>query len=203
MNRLLPSFLALLALAAFLVGCSESDVVRSGGLKSLYGTPAPGAPGGSANVAPGGYAIMGPPTITAERIDKVLCAAGSPACNTGKNLYDAAVERGIDPVAALAFFRKESTYGTKGVARATKGLGNIRCAGWSGRCIEGFRAYDSWAEGYRDWANLISVQYVQVWKLTTVDTIVRAYAPAAENNTSLYIQQVEQYMDQFRQGGAA
>lgn len=54
MNRLLPSFLALLALAAFLVGCSESDVVRSGGLKSLYGTPAPGAPGGSHPTNPPG-----------------------------------------------------------------------------------------------------------------------------------------------------
>jgi len=38
MNRkLLLSFLALLALAVFFVGCSESDIVKKDGFQSLYG----------------------------------------------------------------------------------------------------------------------------------------------------------------------
>lgn len=38
---------ALLVLACVVLFSACSDVVRPGGLKSLYGTPAPGAPGGS------------------------------------------------------------------------------------------------------------------------------------------------------------
>jgi hypothetical protein len=175
---------AFFALAlVFLSACSSSDF--------------PGASGSS------GYSVVGSPTITAAKINSVLCKASSPACGTGKQLYDAAVGQGIDPVYGLAWFRKESTYGKFGVARAALGLGNIRCVGWPGRCIEGYRAYDSWAAGYRDWAKLIKVQYVEAWKLTTVDAIVRTYAPSSENNTVLYIQQVQQYVDEYRSGGAA
>ena len=51
--------------------------------------------------------VVGPPTITAAFIDRVLSASGSPAAGTGQALYDDGVATGIDPVFALAFFLHE------------------------------------------------------------------------------------------------
>ena len=41
--------------------------------------------------------------------------------------YDLGVHYGIDPAYALGFFVVESACGTRGVARTTHSLGNIRC----------------------------------------------------------------------------
>lgn len=51
--------------------------------------------------------VVGPPTVTAAFIDRVLIAYGSPAAGTGQALYDEGVATGIDPVFALAFFLHE------------------------------------------------------------------------------------------------
>jgi hypothetical protein len=162
------------------------------------------------DVSGAGYVVTGPPTITAKKIDQVLCAAGSPACGTGATLYQLGIDYGIDPIFALAWFKHESTYGTSGVARATLSLGNIECsAGYA--CIDGFRAYSSWAAGYEDWYRLIKNLYVTQWHLTTVDAILSKYAPEYNdqgrmiNDTPAYINDVEQSVDAWRseEGGAA
>src|SRR5579859_5779041 len=44
------------------------------------------------------YAIMGKPSITASRINQILCQANSPACGTGASLYRLGTRYGIDPV---------------------------------------------------------------------------------------------------------
>ncbi|MBV9230389.1 MAG: glucosaminidase domain-containing protein [Chloroflexi bacterium] len=140
--------------------------------------------------APNNYAVVGRPTITAAQINSVLCRAGSPACGTGNALYSLGVKYGIDPAYALAFFEKESTFGKYGVAHTNLGLGNIRCTpGY--RCMYGFRAYRSWAEGYADWYQLIRYQYVNSWHLVTIPQIVQRYAPPVENSTAQYIKFVE------------
>lgn len=148
-----------------------------------------------------GFAVQGPPTIPASFIDKVLCAAGSPACHSGQALYNDGVQYGIDPAFALAFFQHESTFGLYGIAHDNQGLGNIRCsAGYT--CKHGFRAYASWADGYADWYKLIS-WYVSDLHKSTLDQIIPTYAPAVENNTLEYIASIKKAVASWRQEASA
>src|SRR5689334_14555272 len=72
--------------------------------------------------------ITGRPTLSPEFLNQVLQEAHSPAQGTGQALYALSVQYGIDDAYALAFFKHESQYGTTGVARSTRSLGNIRCS---------------------------------------------------------------------------
>lgn len=136
------------------------------------------------------FSVTGKPTITAAGINRILCQNHSPACGTGQSLYSLGLKYHINPAVALAFFNEESTYGKFGVATVTHSLGNIRCTlGYP--CIRGFRAYGSWVQGYQDWYRLIRNLYITIWHLTTIPQIVARYAPSSENNTSLYIRNVE------------
>lgn len=155
-------------------------------------------PGGSQGSS--STSIEGKPTISATLINSILAAAGSSANGTGQALYDLGVKYGIDPVYALAFFQHESTFGTAGVARATLSLGNIRCsAGYV--CIEGFRAYQSWQQGYEDWYQLIRNLYISQWGLRTVEQIIPTYAPASDhNNVAGYISTIENAVNAWRTG---
>jgi len=142
--------------------------------------------------------VVGKPSISAATITRVLAAAHSTAQGTGAALYADGVTYGIDPAYALAFFQHESEFGTTGVARVTKSLGNIRCTpGYA--CIDGFRAYATWQAGYVDWYRLIRLLYVNQWHLTTVEQIIPVYAPSGDhNNVSAYINAVEQAVNQWR-----
>ena len=142
--------------------------------------------------------VTGPPTISADFIDRVLSAYGSPAAGTGQALYDDGVASGIGPVYALAFFLHEDSFGKTGIGAANHSLGNIRCsAGYA--CQYGFRYYSSWEEGYRDWYQLILLGYVQ-GQITipivgrpcrTVEQIIPVYAPSSDgNNVTGYINAV-------------
>jgi hypothetical protein len=104
--------------------------------------------------------VTGPPTITADFIDRVLSAYGSPAAGTGQAHYDDGGASGIDPVYALAFFLHEDSLGKTSIGAANHSLGNIRRSnGYA--CQYGFRSYATWEEGYRDWYQLILLGYVQ------------------------------------------
>jgi len=141
-----------------------------------------------------GYSVVGLPTVSASLINHVLCSASSPACSTGAALYAYGIQYGIDPAYALAFFEHESSFGTTGVARVTRSLGNIRCTpGYA--CIDGFRAYATWQAGYLDWYRLIRSLYVNQWHLTTVEQIIPVYAPY---DPRAYISAVEQAVNQWR-----
>jgi hypothetical protein len=148
-----------------------------------------------------GYSVVGDSQLTGAQVDAVLCGVDSPACGTGVALHDLADKYNVKVTFAMAVFKKESAWGTKGVARATLGIGNIRCAGWHGRCVQGFRAYSSWVAGYDNFFYLISDLYIKQWKLTDVQGILAKYAPTSENDTNLYISQVEGDMDTFERGG--
>jgi hypothetical protein len=97
------------------------------------------------------YTVIGSPTISAEFIDQVLSAYGSPAVGTGQQLSDLGVQYGIDPVFALAFFLHEDSFGKTGWGAINHSLGNSRCYGWS-VCQGGYRSYATWADGYQDCA---------------------------------------------------
>lgn len=146
------------------------------------------------------YEVVGVPTIDADFINQVLAAYDSPARGKGQALYDLGEQYGIDPVYALAFFMHESRFGTTGVAQVTRSLGNIRATpGY--QSYDGYRKYKSWEEGFEDWYKLIKTQYVEQWKLSTVDQIIPVYAPSSDNNdVEAYIQAIKQAVDDWRSG---
>ncbi|GCE03790.1 glucosaminidase domain-containing protein [Dictyobacter aurantiacus] len=152
------------------------------------------------NGSAGPYNVMGKPTISADFINEVLAHYHSPAQNKGQALYDEGVKYNIDPAYALAFFMQESQLGTQGVASVTHSLGNIRATPGH-PSYDGYRKYDSWEEGFEDWYQLISKQYIQNWGLTTVDQIIPVYAPNSDNNNEQqYINSVEYMVDRWRNG---
>ncbi|MDQ2805670.1 MAG: glucosaminidase domain-containing protein [Chloroflexota bacterium] len=127
------------------------------------------------------HSVIGPATISAALIDTILGEYGSPAAGQGATFVALGAQYGIDPAFALAFYVQESHCGTRGVARFTHGIGNIRwTAGFAG--YEGYRAYPDYAAGIHDWFQLIRTLYVDGWGLQTVATIVPRYAPAGDGN---------------------
>jgi len=151
----------------------------------------------------GSYSVMGQPTIKADLINQVLAYYHSPAQGKGQSLYNLGIKYGVDPVYALAFFMHESSFGTTGVARATRSLGNIRVTpGY--RNFQGYRLYSTWEVGFEDWYRLITNLYVDQWNLTTVDQIIPVYAPSSDNNdVDAYIQAVKSAVDTWRGGTVA
>jgi hypothetical protein len=147
--------------------------------------------------------IMGPPSLSAAFVDRVLAYYGSPAQGTGQALYDDSLTFGIDDAYALAFFQHESSFGEAGWGAANRSLGNIRCtAGYA--CGGGYRAYASWEEGFRDWYQLIRTMYVGQLGLTSVEQIIPVYAPAADHNDeAAYINAVESAVAIWRTGRIA
>jgi hypothetical protein len=143
--------------------------------------------------------VLGPPSLSAAFVDRVLAAYHSPAVGLGQTLYQESHSSGIDDAYALAFFGHESLMGTTGVAVVTRSLGNLRCtAGWSS-CYEGYRAYPTWQAGARDWYRLLVSVYLPR-HLTTVETIVPVYAPSSENDVGAYIASVEHAVSAWRAG---
>lgn len=144
--------------------------------------------------------VLGQPSVSATLINRVLVTYHSPAAGKGQALYRDGIMYGIDPVFALAFFLHESTFGTAGVARVTRSLGNIRCTPGFPSCYQGYRAYASWERGFLAWYRLIRYVYVASWGLTTVDRILPVYAPTRENNGRAFITVVKHAVATWRRG---
>jgi hypothetical protein len=136
-----------------------------------------------------------PPSISAAQIDAILAEYHSPARGLGPVFYDQGVAAGIDPAYLVAFFVVESTAGTRGVARTTHSLGNIRCTpGYA--CAAGYRTYSTWADGARDWFMLIRSLYLDSWDLRTPAAILPRYAPPGDgNDPAAYAASVAQLVD--------
>jgi hypothetical protein len=148
--------------------------------------------------------VLGPPSISAQQIDRILAEWQSPAAGTGATWVELGVRYGIDPAYALAFFIHESGAGTapgwagrKPDGSTTHNIGNIICAGYQ-RCYGRFRDYASWEEGIADWYRLIAVDYVEWRGVHTVEEIVPIYAPAVENNVPVYIDTVNRLVAEWR-----
>ncbi len=143
------------------------------------------------------YRLEAPPSVSAVQIEAMLAMYHSPGGGAGTLLYDGAVDTGIDPAYALSFYIVESAVGTKGVARFTHGIGNIRWTpGYAN--YAGYRAYASYAAGIADWYTLIRELYIDQWGLTTPDTILPRYAPwRDQNNPVVYAATVEQLVDSW------
>jgi len=156
----------------------------------------------------GSSTVTGSPSLSADFIDRVLTAYGSPAAGTGQALYDLGVEYDIDPVYALAFFLHEDSFGETGIGAANHSLGNIRCSeGYA--CQYGFRYYATWQDGYQDWYSLILNGYVKGQitdtivghQCVTVEEIVPVYAPSSDHNdVAAYIAAIEHAVQRWRSG---
>lgn len=160
----------------------------------------------------GSYSVVGPPSVSAAFIDRVLYAYHSPAAGLGPVIYDLGVKYGIDPVYALAFFQHESDFGTTGEARVTLSPGNERCIA-DRPCIDlargGYARMRSWADGFDHWYRLILYGYVQGQvtiplvghACTTVAAIIAVYAPSSDgNDEAAYSAAVVYSVDMWRQG---
>jgi Mannosyl-glycoprotein endo-beta-N-acetylglucosaminidase len=144
------------------------------------------------------YELLGPPSVSAGMIEAVLGQYGSEAVGRGQALYDLGVRYGINPAYALAFFVHESACGTRGVARFTHSIGNIRWTpGYDN--YEGYRSYATWEQGMEDWYKLMTDLYINGWGLRTVEAIVPVYAPYGDNNDPpSYIADVQSLVDAWR-----
>ncbi len=152
----------------------------------------------------GQHSVLGPPSISAQQIDRILAEWRSPAVGTGAAWVELGIRYGIDPAYALAFFIHESGAGTapgwagrKPDGSTTHNVGNIICAGYR-TCYGRFRDYASWEEGIEDWYRLIAVEYVQWRGVHTVEEIVPIYAPAVENNVPTYVNTVNRLVAGWR-----
>ena len=143
--------------------------------------------------------ILGPPSLSAAFINRVLSAYHSPAVGLGSVLYADSLTSGIDDAYPLAFFLHESSMGNMGWATVNHSLGNIRCTpGWS--CGGGYRFYATWAAGCHDWYRLITSEYLSR-HLSTIPTIIPVYAPSADhNNEHAYITAVLSAVSVWRAG---
>lgn len=152
-----------------------------------------------------GLSVLGPPTISPEKIEAVLREYNSPAQGHGQEIYDLGVQYNINPAIMLAFFIHESGAGSnpawagrKEDGSFTHNIGNIICTeGW--RCYGRFRDYDNWSQGIDDWYKLITELYIGAWGRQTVEDIIPRYAPASDNNDeSAYINSVRTMVESWR-----
>jgi Mannosyl-glycoprotein endo-beta-N-acetylglucosaminidase len=146
------------------------------------------------------YVLPVKPSVSADFINQILDYYHSPAAGKGQALYNDGLKYGIDPVYAMAFFMQESTFGTQGVATVTHSLGNIRANAGDPQ-YQGYRMYPTWEAGFEDWYQLMAHQYIQKWKLTTVDQIIPVYAPGSDNNdVTTYISNIKNAVDVWHSG---
>jgi hypothetical protein len=174
------------------------------GLAFLVHLPVTWSPASSSSQNEQSSSVLGPPTVEAPFIDRVLSAYHSPAVGLGQALYDDGVNAGIDPVYALAFFMHESSFGTTGEARKTLALGNERCLP-DRPCVDldrgGYAQMHSWEDGFAHWYALILTLYVNKWHLATIEQIIPKYAPGSDGNDEEgYIAAIEHAVETWRRG---
>jgi hypothetical protein len=154
--------------------------------------------GFAAVLTPAADTLFRAPTVSAGFVEQVLSAYHSPAAGTGQVLWSISTRYGIDPAFALGFFAEESRFGTQGMARVTKSLGNLRCiAGVP--CLHGYAAFPTWTSGYEAWAKLLAGSLYEGAGLYRLPAIVHRYAPAADHNDEqAYVTAVMHVVQQVR-----
>jgi hypothetical protein len=152
----------------------------------------------------GGSSVIGGPSLSAQFVNQVLAAAGSPASGLGQDFYNDSIKYQIDDAWALAFYRHESSYGLAGEAVNSLSIGNLRCVSQGYQdlgpwCADGYAHWPSWQAGIEAWYRLIRNVYINSWHCSTVESIIPHYAPNSDNNDeSAYISSVEQSVASWR-----
>jgi len=141
-------------------------------------------------------AIMHVPSVSVAVIRSALRAARSPVLDAAyadhkdaaEYIWDSGRVLGVDPAVVMAFFRHESVFGTRGMARETLSVGNIRPLPGQPQ-VNGYRLYASWQAGIDDCYRLLR-SYARNGA-TTVPQAVPVWAPPTDNNDdSAYIASV-------------
>lgn len=134
----------------------------------------------------------GTPCVAPALIEMELKRFGSPAAGYGEMFVKWGKYYRIRPEVAMSFFRRESSFGTKGLAVKTKGIGNIRYTpppkGSEIRYsnYKGFRSYPTWEDGIKDFFRLVSSKTYAAGGRHTIADVIDVYAPASENDTAAY-----------------
>lgn len=126
------------------------------------------------------WSMMHKNSITADQFDTILRDYGSPAIGLGATVTAYSENKNIDNAYVLYMFIHESTAGTNGVAVDTKSTGNIKCH-LNSHCIEGFQAYFTWEEGFKDHIDLLAYYRDELGDEDIIAALDR-WAPAADNN---------------------
>lgn len=133
--------------------------------------------------------ITGPPSITANFINTLLCKYDSPACGLGQAFYDNGKLYGIDPVWPLAIFWNESNFGRTGEARSSLSIGNLLCLDlthygdlhtW---CQNGYAWFPTWIAGIEACYRLLAGPLYVQGGLTDIERIIRRWAPSGNGNS--------------------
>lgn len=121
------------------------------------------------------------PSLDARLVDEILAAYGSPLRGHGKEIVALSREYHVDDAVALAFFAMESRMGTQGEATITHSFGNLRPMP-NEPSLDGYRTYDTWVDGAREWFHVIRTLYLDQMHRASVGAIVPVYAPQSDNN---------------------
>lgn len=160
----------------------------------------------TAQPVPAGLTVLSAPRISADVFGTVLRGANSTAAAVSADLYGICIEEGIDPAVALAFFARESTYGTAGICKEynTHNWGNVRTPEDKslGRTVETragqFATYSTWQAGLRDWCRRIKGPKYVGAGLVTVEAILVKYAPSSDGNApAAYAQAVRELVSKW------
>ncbi len=151
------------------------------------------------------------PRISAAQFARVLERYKSPCTPIARECYDIIAGAGLDPAVALAFFGRESVFGTRGIANELKNWGNVRAPHRAERATgkhpRNYAIYPTWQEGLRDWCDRINERYINERGLDTVEKAVPVYAPSFDGNVpQAYIEHVARLVNQWveeEKGGAA
>jgi hypothetical protein len=131
------------------------------------------------------------PSLSPTKIDSVL--KGTPMHGLGQKIYYFSIKYGIDPAPALAFWRNESLFGSKGAGARNNNPGNLR-----NKKGPGFQVFPSMEAGTEAWFRLIakSKHYLRAGR-TTVDQIAGVYAPPSENATNRYVAEAKKFIEEL------
>ncbi len=164
------------------------------------------------------FPIEGPPTITPEVFSAQLERRKSPALGeaSGAYYFDLIASYGLDPAIALAFFGKESEFGSyehsavdRTAMAGAKNWGNLRPnpdlnqppGGRATRRIDSgrygpFRGYERWEDGLRDWCEkMLSATY----RGKPLLGVLNVYAPQSDGNEpAAYAATVHQWVGGWR-----
>jgi len=141
-------------------------------------------------------ALMHAPSVSVAAIRAALQAAGSPALDAAyadhkdaaEYIWDSGRVLGVDPAVVMAIFQHESAFGTRGMARDTRSVGNIRPLPGQPQ-LNGYRLYASWQQGIDDCYRLLRSYAAN--GASTIPQAIPVWAPPSDNNDdSAYIASV-------------
>jgi len=163
----------------------------------------------------GQFSIFGPPTISPQTLERIVCqprsAAGGgppPMCPQSNEVYQTLVDANIDPVMWAGFAAKESQFGATppGPDPQYNPHGVVCNAADGSRCCSDcpgpqwarrFAYYENFSHSVDAWAGLMHRVYAAQGMITPAQ-ILPVYAPAFENDTQLYIDQLQNWATIWR-----